>query len=556
MKKLSLTILAALLAYTAAFAQNHLSERVYVSSDRDVYLAGDDFFFSAFCLDMTSGGLSGASAVAYIEICSPEGPVQTAKVALKSGRGSGLVSLKNTIPTGNYRVVAYTAQCFNEQGYDFEEGSKVIAIINPFTTERSSSGADIIDDGAYSELKAEGLPSAGNVSAAFDGVLTVKNSSGKPVTLSVAISHDDGIFHQASANPVTFRKEATKGTSFTDSRELEYEGEIVRARVRGINPDSFDSVAGAETFFSVPGRISDVYSSILDNDGLTSFYTENVYGDVEAFLEVYAPGSGCHLDVESPFKSVRASGLEPLPLAKCIEDRIRERSVAMQVHEASGADSLYCSLPVLSKSVFDGDGIEYVLDDYTRFPLMEELFIEFIKEARVKKTDDGRVIVVYLQDTYKPATFVQQQPALALLDGVPVLDQEKLFSYDPLLVERIVVYPYTYNLGHWSFSGIVNFITYKRNMPSFDFDENARVVDFQGVSFPMMSNLPSGNADFPDMRETVLWHPQVEIGPGESRLLDYVLPSYGGRFNVVIEGFDSEGEPQYFKSVIRGEGNQ
>ena len=39
--------------FTAA-AQDHLSERVYVSTDRDVYVAGDEMFLSAFCLDRKS----------------------------------------------------------------------------------------------------------------------------------------------------------------------------------------------------------------------------------------------------------------------------------------------------------------------------------------------------------------------------------------------------------------------------------------------------------------------------------------------------------------------
>ena len=107
-----------------------------------------------------------------------------------------------------------------------------------------------------------------------------------------------------------------------------------------------------------------------------------------------------------------------------------------------------------------------------------------------------------------------------------------------------MVYPHFYTLGPWSYSGIVNFVTYKGNMPSFSFDDNVRVVNYQGESFPVASYLPAGGQNHPDLRRTVLWHPLVSIGPGESRILHYRLPSYDGNFRLKVEGFDLKGAPQ------------
>ncbi|MBO4924161.1 MAG: hypothetical protein J5382_08560, partial [Bacteroidales bacterium] len=123
MKRTATIILLLFSAVLVCAAQGHLSERVYVSTDRDVYVAGDEVFLSAFCFDMNTGKLSGFSRTAYLEVVSPDGPVQTAKLALEGGRGGGVIRLHNTIPTGNYQLVAYTAQCFNEEGYDFSENA-------------------------------------------------------------------------------------------------------------------------------------------------------------------------------------------------------------------------------------------------------------------------------------------------------------------------------------------------------------------------------------------------------------------------------------------------
>ena len=542
MRRLLTVILIAAAALQICGAQEPLSERVYISTDRDVYVAGDDMFVSAFCLNTAAGGYSDVSRVAYLELISPEGPVQTGKVALQQGRGGGVISLQNTIPTGNYKIVAYTAQCFNEDGYDFEEGARTVSIINPFTTERSSAGVEILEAEAYGALTPAELPSAGSLKAEMaDGRLVLTNTSSEPLSVSVSIFDDDGIVSPNSMNPAVFRSGATCGTVYTDSRVLDYEGEVVRARVAGT--DDPGAVAGKQAFLSIPGRVSDVYTSEIGPDGGAVFFTRNIYGEEEALLEVATPGTGCHLVIDSPFREVKGSGFEALPLSPSLERRILDRSVAMQVLKAAGADSLYERLEIPEDPFLDDSFIEYKLDDYTRFPLMEELFIEFITEIKTIRSRGSRMITVFVSDSYRLAS-QSSLPALCLLDGVPVADHSKIFDYDPLLVEKVVVYPHFYTLGPWSYSGIVNFVTYKGNMPSFSFDDNVRVVNYQGESFPVASYLPAGGQDHPDLRRTVLWHPLVSIGPGESRILHYRLPSYDGNFRLKVEGFDLKGAPQ------------
>ena len=543
MRKICISVLAVLAAaMLPAMAQEHLSERVYISTDRDVYVAGDEMFISAFCLDMSRGGLSSVSRTAYIEIVSSEGPVQTSKVALSGGRGGGVISLQNTIPTGEYRLVAYTAQCFNEDGYDFLEGARTLSIINPFTTARSASGVEIVSDDEYAGRTAAPLPSAGSVRMDASGALTLTNTSDLPVTLSVSVSHKDGILPPADINAVSFAAGATRGRSFTQRRDIDYEGEIIRARLVGA--EDLSTIEGNTVYLSVPGRATDVYSSSVSPEGIAEFYTRNVNGRTDVVLDAGSVPSGVHLEIVQPFAGVSDPGLQPLPLCSGLQEDIRMRSLAMQVDRAVRADTLYARLPVPESSFFAADSVEYILDDYTRFPLMEELFIEFITEVRARRiSGGGRELIVALRDDYRPNS-VSQLPALVLLDGVPVADHNLILEYDPLLVERIVVYPHTCFIGGRRYPGVVSFSTYRHDLPSFPFGESSRVVDFQGTCTPVVSWLPGSD---PDLRQTLLWHPLVELAPGETRVLDYLLPSYDGAFEAVAEGFDSSGAPQYVR---------
>ena len=542
MRKTFIIILLALAASLAAVAQDHLSERVYLSTDRDVYVAGDEMFLSAFCLDMSTGRLSGYSSVAYIEIISPEGPVQTAKIALSDGRGGGYVRLDNAIPTGQYEMVAYTAQCFNEDGYDFEEGARTLSIINPFTDARSSAGVEILTDEEYAGLESPTRPSYGSLRLDRNGPLAITNASDKPVTLSVSIYNDDGLVAPDTSDPASFLAGATRGTSFTNRRIIDFEGEVIRTRTSGPE-DVLKNLPGASAYLSVPGRSSDFYFTRINEDGIANFFTRNIFGDAEVVLDLGTALSPCHLEIIPPFAEVKASGLSALPLSPGLADRITARSVSMQVRQAAHADSLFERQPVPEDVLFAADSVEYILDDYTRFPLMEELFIEFINKARISRSDNVRKLVVMLNDTFRPST-ASQLSSLTLLDGVPVTDQNAILEYDPLLVERIVVYPHTVYLGGWPFAGVLSFVTYKHDLPSFTFGENTRIVEYQGVSSPVSVRLPDTELGIPDLRQTLLWIPVLELAPGESRVLEYAAPSYEGSFEVVAEGFDAEGNPQ------------
>ena len=550
MRKTVISILAVLAAaLLPARSQENLSERVYISTDRDVYVAGDDMFFSAFCFDMSDRSFSSGSRIAYLELVSVDGPVQTAKVALDDGRGGGVISLQNTIPTGEYRLVAYTAQCFNEDGYDFLEGARTVSIINPFTTARASSGVEILTEEDYLQINdGNQRPAAGGVRLDVSGPITVTNTSNRPVTLSLSVYNDDGIPAPKTVNPVSFSSGATSGKSFKDRRIIDYEGEIIRTKLVGTEQD-LASAYGGIAYLCVPGRVDDIYSTKIEEDGTATFYTRNIYGKTNLVLDSGISAGDAHLEIISPFAGVKDPDLSSLPLSRAIQDRILQRSMSMQVLRASKADSLYAVLPIPEFSPFKADPVVYVLDDYTRFPLMEELFIEYIKEAGTRRTSNGRELNVFLQDDYRLVPF-QLQPCLVLLDGVPVMDHNIILEYDPLLVEKIVIYPNTYFIGNLSYPGIVNFITYRKDLPSYQFADNVRVVDFQGVSYPVVSWLPDLSAEIPDLRQTILWHPMIELAPGESTTFEYCLPSYQGKFNVVVEGFDTEGDPQCASAVL------
>ena len=84
-------------------------EEVYVNTDRQEYIAGEEMWFSVWLTDRQTGKLSGESRLAYIEILNPENrQVVQKRISLEAGFGPGQIVLPDTLTTGTYTLIAYT----------------------------------------------------------------------------------------------------------------------------------------------------------------------------------------------------------------------------------------------------------------------------------------------------------------------------------------------------------------------------------------------------------------------------------------------------------------
>ncbi len=106
-------------------------EKLFAHTDKTFYLAGEILWLKIYCLDATTHRPLDLSKVAYVEILGPDNrPALQGKIALNEGLGDGSFSLPPSIPTGNYRLRAYTNWMKNAGPRGFFE--QPITIINVF----------------------------------------------------------------------------------------------------------------------------------------------------------------------------------------------------------------------------------------------------------------------------------------------------------------------------------------------------------------------------------------------------------------------------------------
>ena len=584
-----------LLLPLCAGAQTTVVEKTYISTDREIYVSGDKIWCSAFCVDAANGlRPSSLSAIAYVEIVSEDGTLESGKIALSDGRGAGTIEIPATAPTGNYRIVAYTAYTKNTPGFNPQEHiSKTISIFNTSTKERVKNGVKILSDSEYDALRTPastpaGTPAgthttgthttgthssstynAGTHTAAgalsitchrsAEGYLEVvlTNNSAAPADLSLSLSNRDGIIPPdntsigafmgaaASAAQAAAGAESAPAAAVSTAAELpEYEGEIIRGRIAGATTDEIEGLKGRSAFISVPTEKSDLYSSVVDNDGMIKFVTNNIYGTKEMVCEIEDNDlARCHIELISPFVSPKLKGIPALQMAPSIKEDLQRRGLSVQLCRSFSADTLASLMPIRENPLIPSyDAIEYKLDDYKRFPVMRELFIEFINEIKVRRVDGKEQLKVKTHLEERVSLF-DKNNSLIMVDGIPIFDHSQVIEYDPLLVEYVVVYPYKYYTGWRSFCGMANFVTYKKNLPGIKFNDGVRVVQFKGCSYPMAFTCQEIGEDFPDYRELLYWHPQIKLPAGESSSIKVKIPANVKEIRICAEGMMENGTP-------------
>lgn len=550
MKKIAVTILSCLYA-AAAYAGNG-AERVYLSTDRQVYVAGESLRCSAWCLDSRQAAVSDVSAIAYIELHSSDGLACTGRVALNNGRGSAELELPRNIPSGNYKLIAYTALELDCKDSRPGDGATLISIINPYSTQRA--GVRIAAESEYksaSETAASRLHGTGiakafipaSAKAGKDVEITL--SSSKDADLAVSVYRKDGVLEPESAGIAGFLDASGYDGNAAGDRTAEYEGEIIEARVVGLDAEALTLRDGHFAFISAPGEKSDIYSAKMNREGRLRFFTNNIYGHKDLICEIEGEPSDspAHLEIISPFADIDPGTIPEMLLCETVAGDLTQRAYAAQIEKAFASDTLFQYLPKRENLLFPEQSKTYILDDYTRFPTMEEVITEYIPELRARKDDGRRSVFVMMEDSYHNSYF-SHGTALLMVDGVPIFDHERVLDYDPLLVKSINIYPSRYFIGARYYEGIVNFVTYKRNLPSMKFNPNVRIVDFQGASYPSAYTCEGVDADsYPDFRMTAYWHPIIEIKGGEDKKINVRIPELAGEYEVKIEGLAADGTP-------------
>ncbi|HEX7905961.1 MAG TPA: hypothetical protein VF487_18945 [Chitinophagaceae bacterium] len=333
----------------------------------------------------------------------------------------------------------------------------------------------------------------------------------------------------------------------------EYRGHFITGRV--VNITNGNVVANANCFLTTPSAPFGFHMSQSDSTGIVRFDVKDYYGPGEIIGQVVENDKEKYrIDFFNPFSD--DPSLLQLPgftLSPEKRDQLLDKSISMQVQNIYRADSmrrfvapdLPDTLPFFGKAEY-----VYKLDDYKRFTTMEEVLREYVFPINVVLRNGKLYMSIYDEIS----TQVYHDDILVLLDGVPLQDYNKIFSFDPLKVKKLSVVPRRYLYGIGFFSGIASFETYNAKFGAFDLDPSLIAVDYEGLQMQREFYSPHydvvNSSRIPDLRTTLYWTPEIQSDPLKKPGIHFYTSDIKGKFMVVLEGLSNKGEPVVGSAVF------
>ena len=396
-----------------------------VETDRAWYLAGE-----AMQVSVTADN----ALIAYAELCDTKGLAAGIMVSLKDGKGMGTIELPSNLHSGYYVLSVYTRN-------NTEVSQQLVAVVNPLLKSKD-------DDIEWVEAPLSSPE--GDINAGTDE-FSIVNS------------------------PFSIK---------------ETEGHIIKARIKNVYEGNTFSASQILPSLSIVGKQIHYFEGKMLNDSIAVFYTFGIHGKQPLVLSAMS-STGVSLPIEmmSPFAALIPKQLPHL-VFHYKRSEVEARSLDMQRHQIAIApakrelqlgdyadDTAEEGVPLDYDETVYGTkpDLTYNLDEYRQFLTIREVLLEYVLcVSKINQNGTPRLIVRREQDFYNSSL-----PTLVLIDGMPVIDTERLLSYDARRIHYINIYGGQYTFGNGVYNGILSFITRSGRLTNYPTERNVQYLVYE-----------------------------------------------------------------------------
>ena len=567
-----LIVLFVLISTQFSSAQQTISldETVFIHTNATTFVSGETLLFKLYCLKSTDKTPSNISKVAYVELVdNNKKSVFKTKVSLENSVGQGDYFIATTLKTGNYKLIGYTNWMLNKPVSELFQLD--INIVNPYkTTEKSTTENALVSNTTTSATNSSTETVAKNENVKLNlnkktfsnrELVDLKIESSNTVfadgNYSLSVRKLDNIPSKSQISAADFANKSSYPVLLdlqNKSQKIvlpELRGETISGKITAQN--NTDKVADISVGLSIPGKSFAFKVVKTDAEGNFIFNINKTYYTSEITVQIIdekAINYNLTVNNAPEIEYSKLSYEQNATLSYVIKESLLDRSVSSQVENAyyhKKVDNIE-KTPTL-ETFYYPLAKEYVLDDYTRFKTLKETMTEVVTEVYHKQIGDK----TYLHVT-DPSVFPQlPDPALVLVDGLYLENQNDLMNYNMKNVYKIDLIVGRYYVGSKSFNGLINFTTFDKDFKS---TQKANYIERPVVLRPQPKKLynkieytnSSDNARIPDFRNQLFWNPEVALNNKNNN--SFYTSDLSGTFEVRLEGFAKNGSPVSLKEII------
>ena len=558
-------------------------EKMFVHHNTSLLFTGEYLYYKLYCINSSSNNLSNTSKIAYIELISEHGAtVFKHKIKLEKGLGQGDFFVPTSVPSGNYKLLAYTHWMRNGKANHFFHSD--ISIINPYRGDQSA----ILSEGS----KIEGV--SNNEAQSNENAEKLSSANKKVINPEIFISPNSKLYHSRSKvslllkalnginsfgnYSISVRKIDTISTPLMPtsiSYELIFSSK--RSKPKVINDEIFmpefkgEMITGKiiNKATNLPEINKNIVLSIINNesalditktneDAVFYFHLNYNYNGNDAILQVLDDNPEKYKIMLNEHQSVNPKNLNynQFKITSKMKNLILERSIYNQIQNGFFSIKPDTIKTIEPRAPFYGNHQDvYNLDDYIRFPTVDETVVEVIDHAWTKKDKDGKRVLVVRGREFDPYYESELLPLL-IVDGVFIQNHEDIIEYNAKNVKSISVLRDEYYYGSNIYKGIINIETIKGeyyNTLNENYISNIELFkprqkkNYFNQSYNKATEIESYG--IPDFRQQLLWIPQLKLN-NKGKTIEFFTSDNKGDYEISLEGFTSRGKPVSVKKII------
>ncbi len=500
------------------------NEQMKLIANHDVLVSGENLELSVRVqLEDQSFQIS---RLAYVEIISSKGePVIQEKVELdNSGKGQASIYIPLTVETGNYLLFGSTKWMRNFGSTVFPK--QQITIVNPFK-KISTDQFEKIESGELNELVNQSLQ-----------IELDRKKIGTRDSVNITLSSDES-FH---GSLLVRMKRPSLGSDRIENTQSDVEditvihlpdfngemisGQVIDSRKNPIGNKPFTIHTGDQNaiIYQLVTNAEGNFEFLVDPENTDELVVQGINSEAVIFDSPYL---GSYDFVDLPNKiNLDIDSIDSWLLSRAQQIQVGDIYNNIQMNNQERA----------RKRIVDTSPVIYSLDDYTRFPTLEDPIIEYIQHLELKRNGSSKEL--YVRNV--PNRTLIQNNVLTCLNWIP-LPLTEILTIDQSMIQQVEIYPVQFDMGSEGYTGAVNFSSYQNTDP-FEMlpDYSTQVYPYQS---PVQSNqIQPTTVDIitPDLRDVLLWIPHLSLDAELTSTFVVRTSDLSGEFEIILKGMIEE----------------
>ena len=553
-------------------------ERVYLQTDRNIYLAGDYLFYSLY-LQNTGSQLS---KYAYLVIRDRYNvSISRVRVEITNQTAFGSIYLADTLHSDIYQIKCYT-NCMRN-GAEDSYFTKEIVITNRFDKKLEMFDSTLYTGPSSTSPEQLSINEAGqgnlmihldkqvfNAREKVNFSIESKSIPADSITrLSVSISEIvPGIPYEPSItdcfNTVDNPSVTVEPGQVHCIYHPEIKGSVVEGRVRPLlksgNKFVTDTInfekdtTGYTILISTPDSIANMQYTTTDSIGSFSILLDHYYEGKELIIRLKEDAK-VSIEPDNKFKLnlpfIPSGSLTTPAIRSYLVRGINISEVQRYYTKKTEIKTRKQFKPLLTiPRVYYKSYPTVFPADYLELINFVEISTELLSGFKVRKSDNGYILSCTDTRNIYPGNL---EPVI-FLDGVPIDNVNQIIDLGTGQIKRIETLPVTRYYGKMLLPGILAVFSKNFEINNIQFKTPAiryQALTSQSYTVPEPNMPGTIDSHIPDVRQVLLWDPEIILRNNEKLQMECYTSDLQGYYRINIQGITSNGHPVNGSAIFK-----